>query len=329
MNNSLDNNLSFNFINEKNNKESFINGLSVSLGTLKLKNPVIMCSGTFASGIEYNEIYDVSILGAVTTKSFSLLPIEGNKPPRLCETPAGLLNSIGLQNEGIDYFIENQLSVVNKLGISIILSIFGVDISEFEKLAIKVKRVEDNLLAVELNLSCPNVKKGGIVLGLIPEEVEKITTIVRKILNIPIIVKISPNAANIPEIAIRAKNGGAQAVSLINTITGMAIDINTFKPKLGNITGGLSGPAIKPIAIAKVFELYKKNILPIIGMGGIYNWQDAIEFMLAGASAIGLGTVNFINYMAGKDILDGIINYMNNKNIKNITDIIGKVNDYC
>lgn len=314
-----------NFLNNNYNNENF--GLSVRLGNIKLKNPVIMCSGTFASGIEYNELYDVSVLGAVTTKSFSLEPREGNKPPRLCETPAGLLNSIGLQNEGIDFFIHEQLPVVNKLGINIILSIFGIDADEFENLAIKIKKIEENLIAVELNLSCPNVKKGGVVLGLIPEEVENVTATVRKILNIPVIVKISPNSNNLSEIAIRAKNGGAEAVSLINTITGMAIDIDSFKPKLGNITGGLSGPAIKPVAVAKIYDLYKKKILPIIGMGGISDWKDAIEFMLAGASAIGLGTVNFVNYNAGKDILEGIISYMSNKNIKNIYNIIGKVKD--
>jgi len=314
-----------NFLNNNYNNENF--GLSVRLGSIKLKNPVIMCSGTFASGIEYNELYDISVLGAITTKSFSLEPREGNKPPRLYETPAGLLNSIGLQNEGIDFFIHEQLPVVNKLGINIILSIFGIDADEFESLAIKIKKIEENLMAVELNLSCPNVKKGGVVLGLIPEEVENVTTTVRKILNIPVIVKISPNSNNLSEIAIRAKNGGAEAVSLINTITGMAIDIDSFKPKLGNITGGLSGPAIKPVAVAKIYDLYKKKILPIIGMGGIFNWEDAIEFMLAGASAIGLGTVNFVKYNAGKEILEGIISYMSNKNIKNIYDIIGKVKD--
>ena len=314
-----------NLLNGSNNNENF--GLSVSLGNIKLKNPIIMSSGTFASGIEYNELYNVNVLGAVTTKSFSLKPLEGNKPPRLCETPAGLLNSIGLQNEGIDFFIHKQLPIVNKLKINIILSIFGVDSKEFENLAIKIKKIEEYLLAVELNLSCPNVKKGGVILGLIPDEVENVTITVRKILNIPVIVKISPNSNNISEIAIRAKNGGAQAVSLINTVTGMAIDIDSFKPKLGNITGGLSGPAIKPIAVAKIYDLHKKKILPIIGMGGIFNWEDAIEFMLAGASAIGLGTVNFVNYNAGQEVLGGIISYMSNKNIKNIYDIIGKIKD--
>ncbi|MHB8277805.1 MAG: dihydroorotate dehydrogenase [Candidatus Humimicrobiaceae bacterium] len=300
-------------------------GLSVKLGTIELKNPVIMCSGTFSSGIEYNDLYDVSMLGAVTTKSFSLIPREGNKPPRLCETPAGLLNSIGLENEGIDFFINEHLPVVKRSGFTVILSIFGVDDAEFTNLATKIRKIEDDLLAVELNLSCPNVEKGGITLGSIPDEVENVTAAVRKILNIPVIVKLSPNNNNLAELASRAKNGGAQAISLINTIIGMAIDINTFKPKLGNIIGGLSGPAIKPVAVAKIYNLYKEKILPIIGMGGISDWKDAIEFMLAGASAIGLGTVNFVDYNAGKNILEGIASYMGSKNILNIMDIIGKV----
>ena len=300
-------------------------GLSVKLGTIELKNPVIMCSGTFSSGIEYNDLYDVSMLGAVTTKSFSLVPREGNKPPRLCETPAGLLNSIGLENEGIDFFISEHLPVVKRSGFTVILSILGVDAAEFTNLATKIRKIEDDLLAVELNLSCPNVGKGGITLGSIPDEVENVTAAVRKILNIPVIVKLSPNNNNLAELASRAKNGGAEAISLINTIIGMAIDINTFKPKLGNIIGGLSGPAIKPVAVAKIYNLYKEKILPIIGMGGISDWKDAIELMLAGASAIGLGTVNFVDYNAGKNILEGIASYMGSKNILNIMDIIGKV----
>ena len=300
-------------------------GLSVKLGSLELKNPVVTCSGTFSSGVEYNDLYDVSLLGAITTKSFSLKPRIGNRPPRLCETPAGLLNSIGLQNEGIDFFIEKNLPIVKKLGFTIILSILGVNASEFIELAVKIKKFESDIAAVELNLSCPNIEKGGLSLGSIPEEVENVTASVRKILNIPVIVKLSPNNNNLSELAIKAKNGGAQAVSLINTVVGMAIDINTFKPKLGNITGGLSGPAIKPIAVAKIYNLHKEKILPIIGMGGVFNWKDAIELMIAGASAVGLGTVNFIDYDAGKNVIDGIINYMADNNIKNISEIIGSV----
>jgi dihydroorotate dehydrogenase (NAD+) catalytic subunit len=300
-------------------------GLCVRLGSLELKNPVITCSGTFASGIEYNDLYDVSMLGAITTKSFSLEPRAGNKPPRLCETPAGLLNSIGLQNEGIDYFISEHIPVIRKYGFTVILSILGTSINEFTELAVKARKIEGNIAAVELNLSCPNVEKGGIIMGSIPEEVENATASVRKVLNIPVIVKLSPNNNNLAELALRAKNGGAEAVSLINTMVGMAIDINTFKPKLGNITGGLSGPAVKPIAVAKIYNLHKEKILPIIGMGGIFDWRDAIEFMVAGASAVGLGTVNFVDYDSGEKIIDGIVSYMNNNNIRNISDIIGKV----
>jgi dihydroorotate dehydrogenase (NAD+) catalytic subunit len=301
------------------------NGLSVKLGSLELKNPVITCSGTFSSGIEYNDLYNVRLLGAITTKSFSLEPRIGNKPPRLCETPAGLLNSIGLQNEGIDFFINEHLPIVKKFGFTVILSILGVNTSEFTDLAVKIRKIESDIAAVELNLSCPNIEKGGVTLGSVPQEVENATMAVRKILNIPVIVKLSPNNNNLSELAASAKNGGAEAVSLINTVIGMAIDINTFKPKLGNVTGGLSGPAIKPIAVAKIYNLHKEKILPIIGMGGIFNWKDAIEFMIAGASAVGLGTVNFIDYDAGKSIIEGIINYMRSNNIKNISEIIGSV----
>ena len=301
------------------------NGLSVRLGRLELKNPIIACSGTFSSGIEYNDLYDVSLLGAVTTKSFSLEPRLGNKPPRLCETPAGLLNSIGLQNEGIDFFINEHLPIVKKLGFTVILSILGVCVSEFIELAVKIRKVENDIAAVELNLSCPNIEKGGITLGAVPEEVEKATAAVRKILNIPVIVKLSPNNNNLSELASRAKNGGAETISLINTVIGMAIDINTFKPKLGNVTGGLSGPAIRPIAVAKIYNLHKEKILPIIGMGGVFDYKDALEFMIAGASAVGLGTVNFIDYNAGKNIIEGLISYMGSNNIKNISEIIGSV----
>lgn len=299
--------------------------LSVKIGEINLKNPLITCSGTFASGIEYNEIFDTGILGAVTTKSFSLKPMEGNKPPRLCETASGLLNSIGLQNEGIDYFITRQLPVIKKLKINAILSILGTSSREFAEIASKIIKVEHELIAVELNLSCPNVDKGGITLGSIPDSVEEVTAVVRKTLNIPVIVKLSPNSDKLEEIAKRAKNGGATCVSLINTLIGMAIDIDTFKPKLGNVIGGLSGPAIKPIALAKVYSLYKAGILPIIGMGGIFGWEDAVEFILAGASAVGLGTVNFVEHDAAVTILDGLLNFISRKKMNNISELIGKI----
>ena len=298
--------------------------LAVNIGDIHLKNPLITCSGTFASGIEYNEIFKTNILGAVTTKSFSLKPMEGNAPPRLCETASGLLNSIGLQNEGIDYFIAQQMPLIKELKISAILSILGTSSREFAEIASKIIKIEHELVAVELNLSCPNISKGGITLGSVPDSVEEVTAVVRKTLNIPVIVKLSPNSNNLTEIAERAKNGGATCVSLINTLVGMAIDINTFKPKLGNTIGGLSGPAIKPVALAKVYSLFKANILPIIGMGGVFDWKDVAEFMLAGASAVGLGTVNFVEHDAAISILDGLLDFISKKNLNNINELIGK-----
>ena len=299
--------------------------LSINLGRIKLKNPVIMCSGTFASGIEYNQFYNISNLGAVTTKSFSLNKRLGNSPPRLCETAGGMLNAIGLANEGIYYFINEQLPVLKNLQVSIILSIFGEDNDEFLRIAKEVNSIKDDIVAVEMNLSCPNVDKGGIAFCSMPDQVESLINSVREILDIPLIAKLSPNNDNFIETAAKARNGGAEAISLVNTVIGTAIDIDNFKPKLGNIFGGLSGPAIKPIALAKVMQLARENILPIIGMGGIFYWQDAVEFMIAGASAVGIGTLNFVEVDAGEKILEGISNYLLKKNINNLSEIIGKV----
>lgn len=299
--------------------------LSINLGRIKLKNPVITCSGTFASGIEYNQFYNISNLGAVTTKSFSLNKRLGNSPPRLCETAGGMLNAIGLANEGIYYFINEQLPVLKNLQVSIILSIFGEDNDEFLRIAKEVTSIKDDIIAVEMNLSCPNVDKGGIAFCSMPDQVESLINSVREILDIPLIAKLSPNNDNFIETATKARNGGAEAISLVNTVIGTAIDIDNFKPKLGNIFGGLSGPAIKPIALAKVMQLARENILPIIGMGGIFYWQDAVEFMIAGASAVGIGTLNFVEVDAGEKILEGISNYLLKKNINNLSEIIGKV----
>lgn len=299
--------------------------LSINLGRIKLKNPVITCSGTFASGIEYNQFYNISSLGAVTTKSFSLNKRLGNSPPRLCETAGGMLNAIGLANEGIYYFINEQLPVLKNLQVSIILSIFGEDNDEFLRIAKEVNSIKDDIVAVEMNLSCPNVDKGGITFCSMPDQVESLINSVRKILDVPLIAKLSPNNDNFIETATKARNGGAEAISLVNTVIGTAIDIENFKPKIGNVFGGLSGPAIKPIALAKVMLLARENILPIIGMGGIFCWQDAVEFMIAGASAVGIGTLNFVEVDAGEKILEGISNYLLKKNINNLSEIIGKV----
>ncbi len=298
--------------------------LEVELGDIKLKNPVIACSGTFASGIEFADFYDISQMGAVTTKSFSLSKRNGNPPPRIFETACGILNSIGLQNEGIGDFIENHLPALKKLNTRPILSIFVETIEEFEKISQALAGIEDDLLAIELNLSCPNVDKGGMAFCAIPGEVEAVAAKVKKIVNVPVIVKLSPNTGPMEAASIEARNGGASAVSVINTLVGTAFDIQTFKPRLGNIMGGLSGPAIKPIALASVYELCSKKIIPVIGMGGIYSWQDAVEFLIAGASAIGIGTVNFVDYHAGEKIINKISEYLKQKNIDNVNNIIGK-----
>jgi len=302
--------------------------LSVKLGKIKLDNPVIACSGTFGCGVEYNNFYNTAVLGAVTTKSYSLEPMEGNPPPRIYETAAGVLNSIGLQNDGIDAFIKKHLPGAEKLGIKIILSIFGQDLREFDKIAYRILKIEDireKITAVELNLSCPNIKKGGMAFSAVPGEVREIVGSVVNILNIPVIAKLSPNQDNIIEAAAAAREGGAQAVSIINTVVGMAVDIKTFRPGLGNILGGLSGPAIKPIALAKVYSLAREKILPVIGMGGIFNWEDALEFLVAGAGAVGIGTVNFIQYDAGKRIIEGLRNYLESRKIYDINEVIGRI----
>lgn len=326
MGNSNENNDINNNVSSRSSKNA--PGLEVNLGRIRLKNPVIMCSGTFSSGLEYSKFYNISILGAVTTKSFSLQERLGNPPPRICETPCGILNSIGLQNDGIDSFIEKHLPIIKELNLSTILSIFGENEYEFKEIALKVKEFEDKLLAIELNLSCPNVREGGITLDSVPENIEKITSMISEILKIPLIVKLGPEGCNLVESAKRAKNGGAEAISIMNSIVGMAVDIETFKPKLGNILGGLSGPAVKPISLAKVYTLAKENILPIIGMGGIYDWKDAVEFLIVGAKAVGIGSANFVNYRIGEEVIEGIRSYLEKNNIKDINSIIGKILTY-
>lgn len=310
---------------QESSREVKDSALSVKLGRIKLANPVVACSGTFNFGTEYSQFYDVSMLGAIVTKSYSLKPRQGNPPPRTCETPCGILNSIGLQNDGIDEFIKKHLPRAEKLKVNLILSIFGEDADEFGKVASKAAEVKDRIAAVELNLSCPNVKEGGATFSESPDEVRKIVKSVCSILKIPVIAKLSPNQQNTAAAAAAAKKGGAEAVSLINTVVGMAVDIETFRPKLGNVLGGLSGPAVKPIALAKIYRLAREDILPIIGIGGVFGWKDAVEFVLAGASAVGIGTVNFVQYDAGKKIIEGLKNYMEERRIKNIGEITGRL----
>jgi dihydroorotate dehydrogenase (NAD+) catalytic subunit len=298
--------------------------MQVDIGNLKLKNPVLVASGTFGYGDELSELFDVGQLGGIVTKSLTLKPRVGNPPPRIVETPCGMLNSIGLANIGVDRFIAEKLPILRNFKTAIIVNVAGKRVEDYPEV---VKRIEDagGVDAYEINISCPNVKEGGLEFGTSREMTGKIVSSVRKVTGKTLIVKLTPNVTNVSEIAKVCKDEGADAVSLINTVVGMAIDIKTRKPKLSTITGGLSGPAIKPIAIAKVFEVFQNVDIPIIGIGGIMNWMDAVEFLIAGARAVQVGTANFVDPTASIQILNGIISYCEENGISDINDLIGSI----
>lgn len=296
--------------------------MEVNIGALKLKNPVMTASGTFGFGREYNEFYNLSKLGAVVVKGLTLKPREGNRTPRIAETPAGILNSVGLQNPGIDAFLEHELPFLRQYDTKIIANIAGSTVEEYCEMA---ERLGPNVDAVELNISCPNVKEGGVAFGTKCESVYNITKSVKQHCKVPLIVKLSPNVTDITEIALAAEEAGADCLSLINTLLGMAIDINSRKPMLANVVGGLSGPAVKPVAVRMVWQVAQAVKVPVIGMGGISSWQDAVEFILAGANAIAIGTYNFINPYATIEILDGIQEYMKKNDYINIESLRGKI----
>ena len=298
--------------------------LKVNIGKLKLKNPVMTASGTFGYGDEYAEFVDLNKLGAIVVKGLSLKPKEGNPPPRIVETPSGMLNAIGLQNIGIDNFIKKKMPFLRECKTKVIANFFGDSIDEYVKAAEKLTSVK-GIDALEMNISCPNKQAGWIVFGTDPKVTHKVVSAVRNSTNLPLIVKLSPNVTDISHMAMVAEDAGADALSLINTLSGMAIDIQTRRPKLANITGGLSGPAIKPVALRMVWECFKKVNIPIIGMGGIISSDDAVEFILAGASAVAVGTANFINPAITTDIISGIGNYMKEKEIYSFKDIIGSI----
>ena len=295
----------------------------VNFAGIEMKNPVTVASGTFGYGREFSNFFDLGKLGAVITKGTSLKPKSGNKPPRVCETASGMLNSIGLQNPGVEYFAENDLPNLRKYDTKIIVNACGSSIDEYVELC-KILNTLD-IDGVELNLSCPNVKEGCMAFGNTYEGVRRVTEAVREVLQKPLIVKLTPNVTDIAEIAKGVEDGGADAVSLINTLLGMKIDINTRKPVLANNTGGLSGPAIKPVAVRMVYQVSQAVKIPIMGLGGIMNGEDAIEFMLAGATTISIGAGNFIDPYTSVKTVEGIEEYMKKNNIENITDIIGKV----
>lgn len=296
--------------------------LETKIGKLRLKNPVMAASGTF--GPEYGELVDINKLGAYITKTITLNARIGNSPPRVCETPSGMLNSIGLENKGLDDFIKNKIPELKRLKAPLIASIAGDNANEFQELAKALSKVK-RILALEINLSCPNVKHGkrDFLIAQDEEATYEIIESVRRSTALTIIAKLSPNVTDIKNIAKAAERAGADAVSLINTLVGMAVDIDTKRPVLGNITGGLSGPAIKPVALRMVREVYNSVRIQVIGIGGIMDHKDAIEFMLCGASAVQVGTANFVNPTTSIEIIDGIKNYMAKHKMKEVRELIG------
>ena len=295
--------------------------LEVNIAGMKLKNPVIAASGTFGFGREYSRYFDLSKLGGIAVKGLTPLPRKGNPPPRIAETPAGILNSVGLQNPGVHTFIEKEIPFLRKYDTVIIANASGNTIEEYEGMVETLSNADVD--AIELNLSCPNVNEGCMSFGSSADGVYNVVSRVKEKAGKPLIVKLTPNVTDITEIAKAAEAAGADSVSLINTILGMAIDAKTRRPILGNVTGGLSGPAVKPIALRMVYQVSKVVKIPVIGMGGISNGTDAIEFLLAGATAVMVGTAGFANPMAWVETIDGIEDYMLQNGVNSVTELIG------
>lgn len=296
--------------------------LSVNVGGLKLKNPVLLASGTVGYGHEIAEFTDLNKIGGIVTKSLSLKPRKGNPPQRIVETPSGMLNAIGLANVGVEEFAKEKIPFLKQYDTALICNIAASSVEEYVE-CVHILTGEETIKAFEINVSCPNVKEGGLEFGNDLDAVGRITDKVRNATKKPIIIKLSPNVSRISDFARVVKENGGNAVSAINTLVGTSFDIYTRKPKIKNITGGLSGPAIKPVALAKVLEIKRNTDIPIIGIGGIMNWKDAIEMMIVGASAFQIGTVNFINPTAGIEILNGLISFCEKNEIKSISEITG------
>lgn len=297
--------------------------LRVNLAGLQMKTPVMTASGTFGFGIEFADFMNLNDLGAVVVKGTTLNPRSGNAGVRIAETPAGMLNCIGLENPGSDAFIKTILPQLKRYEFPVIVNMSGSTVEEYGVLAEKLS--VDGVAALELNISCPNVKEGGIAFGTRPESAAAVVREVKKYTNLPVIVKLSPNVTDIVEMAKYVEDAGADIISMINTLLGMVIDTRTWKPVLGNIVGGLSGPAVKPVAVRMVWQVAQAVKVPIIGMGGIMTAEDAIEFFLAGASAVSIGTANFVNPAVAMDVTRGIDEYLDARGIKSIQDIVGQV----
>ena len=301
-------------------RETSVN-LAVNLGGLTMKNPVTTASGTFAAGMEYSDFVDVSALGAVTTKGVSLNGWEGNASPRIAEVPSGMLNSIGLQNPGVAHLKSEELPWLREQGATTIVNVSGHSFDEYVQV---IEALEDAPVdAYEVNISCPNVDAGGMTLGTHAPSVEKVVSLCREATSRPLIVKLTPNVTDITEIARAAEASGADAISLINTLLGMAIDVKRRRPVLARVVGGFSGPAVKPVALRMVWQCSKAVSVPILGMGGVTTGTDAVEFMLAGATAVAVGTANFMNPQATVDVIDGIIDYCEEQGVNDLNDLIG------
>ena len=297
--------------------------MSVNLAGVELKNPVMTASGTFGSGMEYSEFVDLNKLGAVVTKGVANVPWPGNPTPRIAETTGGMLNAIGLQNPGIDVFCKRDIPFLSKYDTKIIVNVCGKSVEDYCEV---VERLADEPVhMLEMNVSCPNVKEGGIAFGQNPKALEEITKAVKKYAKQPVIMKLSPNVTDITEMAKAAEAGGADVLSLINTITGMKIDINRRTFAIANKTGGMSGPAVKPVAVRMVYQTANAVSIPIIGMGGIVTAEDALEFIMAGAAAVSVGTANFFNPTATADVVDGIAKFMEDQKVEDIHELIGVV----
>jgi dihydroorotate dehydrogenase (NAD+) catalytic subunit len=299
--------------------------LKVNIGKISLPNPVMVASGTFGYGLEAEGIIDIKKIGAIITKGISLKPRKGNPPPRIIEVYGGILNSIGLQNIGVEAFVKEKLPELKKAGVRVVVNIFGDTVDEYRELA-RILDKEEGITALEVNISCPNRKEWGKIFAHDPKLTGEVVNAVRGATSLPVIVKLSPNVTDIGEIALSAESNGADAISAINTVIGMVIDIEQKRPILKNITGGFSGPAIKPIAMRCVWEVIKRVKIPVIGIGGIMNARDALEFLMIGARAIQVGTATFVNPDSAIGIIRGIQDYLSEKKISTVEEIIGVIN---
>lgn len=296
--------------------------LSVSLGSLTLPNPLIAASGCFGYGLEYEHVVDLASLGGVVSKGLFMKEREGHPPPRIIETPAGMINAIGLQGIGVHRFVKEKLPVLRQLGARTFVNVCGTTLDEYVEVS-KVLSQAEGVAAIELNISCPNIKEGGIQFGCSLAGTYDVVSAVKKATHLPVIPKLTPNVTDVSSFARAAEDAGADAVSLVNTFLAMAIDVETRRPKITNVLGGLSGPAIRPIAVRMVWECYQLVKIPIIGMGGITDARDALEFMIAGASAVQIGTQNFVDPFIWSKVLDGMQEYLTRHNIAKLSDLIG------